>query len=272
MKTAIALATFWALIAPAQAQRWTPEAGSYPYRLEVIEHVGERPDSGGRIDYDLVFDGKGGLVAVVRSAERIEEGVVKPVTVDDACRTTLHAGPGELARVTFAPVTPQAAANLGEDFMPACTPIGLFGPVSEVFRLTMIQLGPEFGLARLAKPGDSHRFPAFASKVDRPAMTIDLQSAGGAMSFASEDKGRATVDWAPDTTSVSVINREAIPGLAVRGEGTARFAMRLVIDRKTGALVSAASTTDRANLVLDIKDAPPIHLAVTRTLKIAPRP
>jgi hypothetical protein len=272
MKAAIAFATLSTLTAPAQAQRWTPEAGSYSYRLEVLEHVGERPDSGGRIDYDLVFDGKGGLVAVVRSAERVEEGVVKPVNVDDACRAALHAGPGELARVTFAPVTPQAAANLGEDFLPACAPIGLFGPVSEVFRLTMIQLGPEFGIAKLAKPGDSHRFPAFASKVDRPTMTIDLQSAGGSMTFASEDKGRATVDWVPDTTSVSIVNREAIPNVAVRGEGTARFAMRLVIDRRTGVLLSAASTTDRADLILDIKDAPPINLRITRTLKIAPRP
>jgi hypothetical protein len=146
MKALIAFATLCALTAPAHAQRWTPEAGTYAYRLEVIEHIGDRPDTGSRLDYDLVFNGRGGLVAVVRSAERIEGGSAKPVAIDDACRTALHAGPGEIARVTFAPVTVEAASTLGEGFLPACTPNDLFGPVSEAFRLAMIQLGPQFGI------------------------------------------------------------------------------------------------------------------------------
>ena len=78
-------------------------------------------------------------------------------------------------------------------------------------------------------------------------------------------------DGLPDTMTVGIVNREAIPGIAVTGQGNARFAMRLVIDRKTGALVSAASTSDRADLVLDIKDAPPVHFTITRELRIEQR-
>lgn len=271
MKALIAFATLCALAAPAHAQRWTPEAGTYAYSLEVIEHIGGRPDTGSRLDYDLVFDGKGGVVAVIRGAERTQDGSTKPVTLDEACRAALHAGPGELARVTFAPVTVEAASTLGESFLPACTPNDLFGPVSEAFRLAMIQLGSQFGIAKLRAPGDSHRFSAFASKVDRPNLTLDLQAAGGTLAFAGEEQGRATIDWLPDTMTVGIVNRDAIPGIAVTGQGNARFAMRLVIDRKTGALVSAASTSDRADLVLDIKDAPPVHFTIARDLRIEQR-
>ena len=59
--------------------------------------------------------------------------------------------------------------------------------------------------------------------------------------------------------------------MAVRGEGNARLPLRLDIDRATGALAAAVSTGDRVDLILDIKDAPPIPLTLTRDISIRPR-
>jgi hypothetical protein len=252
---------------PAQAQRWTPDAGTRAYTLEIVERIATRPDRTTRLDYDLIADGKGSIVAVVRSAETAEGGPAKPIEIDQACRTALDAGPGEVARVTLAPLPagdPLAA-------IAPCAPPMLFMPLGEVVRVAMVQLAPSFGLASLKRPGQSHRFGPFASHVDRPAMKLDLEAGGGTTRFVRLSRGRATVEWIPDSMRASMINRDAIPGTTIRGEGSARVAIRLEIDRKTGALLEAASIEDSATLMLDIKDAPPIRLEVTRQLTVRPR-
>ncbi|MES2442820.1 MAG: hypothetical protein V4574_08310, partial [Pseudomonadota bacterium] len=74
MRIVIAALGLCLLALPAQAQgaRWFPEAGSYPYRYQAIQHVPGRDDEGYRLDYDLVADAHGGLVAVV-VRERLED-------------------------------------------------------------------------------------------------------------------------------------------------------------------------------------------------------
>ena len=74
----IAALALLATALPAQAQRWTPDAGTRPYRLEIVEHIAGRADGGYRIDYDLVTDGKGGAVVVVRSADKLYSGRPTP--------------------------------------------------------------------------------------------------------------------------------------------------------------------------------------------------
>jgi hypothetical protein len=208
---------------------------------------------------------------VVRSADKLEAGAATPVPIDEACRTALHSAPGEIARVTLVPIAPQTASALGEAWLPGCAPTALFLPLAEILRATLVQIAPRFGLARLRAPGDSRRFDAFASHIDRPSITLDLETTGGTIAFAGTSGGRATIDWTPDTMTVRHVNRDSIPGIPVLSEGSARRALRLEIDRATGTLVSASSVGDRADLILNIKDVPPIPLTITRDVSIRPR-
>lgn len=250
---------------PAHAQRWTPDAGTRAYTIEVVEKIATRADRITRLDFDLATDANG-TVAVVKRAELVENGTPKPLGADDACRAALHAGPGEIARITLTPLTGDPIASIAP-----CASPDLFMPLGEIVRIAMIQLAPQFGIASLKHPGKSYRFGPFASHVDRPAMKLDLESPGGIIRFAKASRFRATVEWLPDPMAATMLVREVAPGISVRGEGIARVALRLTIDRETGALLDVSTIEDSAVLMLDIKDAPPIRIEMTRTVTVRPR-
>lgn len=257
---AIALIAF-----PAQAQRWSPGPGTQGYHYQSVQHVPGQPDRGLRLDYDLVADAQGGLTAVVLRAQTGAGTAWTDVAVDPACRTELHAGAGELARVTLYP----ASGNL-QTFMPACAPKDLFFPLTDLRTLALIQ-SPWFGVTSLAAPGDKHRFAAFAEKFDRGDTAAETNTPGGELRFVSLQGNRATLDWAPDPMTLRVTMRGAAGGSDLGFQGTSALVLRVEIDRATGKLIGATATTDRLNLIVDVKDAPPQPITITSEISISQR-
>jgi hypothetical protein len=261
----IILAALALIVFPSQAQRWTPEPGTQAYRYQSVQHVPGQPDRGLRLDYDLVADAQGGLTAVLLSAHTGAGAAWTDVPVDQACRAALHAGTGEIARITLYPASPDL-----QTFMPPCVPKEIFFPLTDLRTLALVQ-SPYFGITSLSAPGDTHRFAAFAEHFDRADTAVETDTPGGALRFVSLEGGRATVDWAPDPISLRVTMRGAASGGDLQLQGTGALLIRVQIDRATGTLIGAASTTDRLNLIVDVKDAPPQPIVITSEISITRR-
>lgn len=277
MARMISAAALWfvAIAAPAQAQaapRWIPEAGTHSYRYETATHVPGAPGNGYRLDYDLVSDGKGGLVAVVRGAWH-KEGAPEwsDVEIDQACRTKLHAQGDELARITLTPIAPEAATNLGPAFMDECAPADIFFPITDVLNIALVQVAPQFSIAKLAKPGDSARFAGYAVSLDRLDTVAKLESTGGTTSFVSLVPGRATIDWASDPLKINLVHRRAYNGADVTLTGTELFVFRLEIDPANGVLLGATAVTDKLDVTLSLPGGFSQPLPITREVSIKPR-
>lgn len=270
-------AALWlfALAGPAHAQapRWTPEAGTYPYRYETVTTVPDAPGQRFRIDYDLVSDGKGGVVAVVKAAAAGEgkDGWAE-IEVDQACRTALKGQGAELARVTLWPLSSEVIATLGPAFMADCAPTEIFFPLTDVLNLTLVQFAPRYGLSTLAKPGDTRPVPGEKIRFDRLDTVLDAESPGGTITFAALTPSRATIDWASLPVKVKMVHRRAYNGADVTLTGTDSSTYRLEIDPRTGVLLGAVSTDSRLDVVMSLPGDYTQPLAITREMKITPRP
>jgi len=262
-----------AIATPAQAQspKWAPEAGTLPYRYVAVQKMPDRSEQGFRMDYDLVSDGKGGLIAVVLRAEHGKPDAWVEAEVDEACRTSLHARPGELARITLAPVAPAVAASMGEAFMAACAPQDIFSPMTDILNVAQVQLAPHFGLARLARAGDTRRFPAFAVKIERFDTAASIAAPGGSTTLSALAPDRATIDWVPDPMTVDILMRGAMSGADVSLKGTQNFAFRILIDPRTGALLGATAPAGKLDLTMTLPGGFSQPLPVVREVVIAPR-
>jgi hypothetical protein len=264
--------TLWlaALASPAQAQapRWIPEAGSHPYRYETVTHVPGAPGQRFRIDYDLLSDGKGGVVAVVKAAAKGEADGWVEIDVDDTCRTALRGQGDELARVTLWPLAPEVIATLGPDFMADCAPTEVFFPLTDVLNLTLIQVAPHFRLNELAKPGDRRPFPGHSLKLDRLDTVLDTDSSGGMLDFAALAPGRATIEWQANPAKIHMVHRRAFNGVDVTFNGTETAIYRLEIDPRTGVLLNAASTRADLDVIMSLPGDYTQPMKITREMKI----
>ena len=273
---AVHAAALWlaALVTPAQAQapRWIPEAGSQGYRYELVTHIPNLPATAYRLDYDLVSDGRGGLVAVVKAAAHMEGGGWRDAEIDADCRAALHATGNELARVTLSPVAPGAAATLGPAFVADCAPADILYPIMDILNVALIQVGPQFRLAELVSPGDSRRFAGYATSFDRLDTVAKLEATGGTVTFAALAPGRATIDWASDPLKLTMVRRGAYNGADITLTGSESFLFRLEIDPVTGVLLSAATTYDELDMTMTLPGGYSQPLRMTRDVKIAARP
>jgi hypothetical protein len=261
----------FAASAQAQTIRWVPEAGTHGYHYEAITQVPDAPGNGYRLDYDLVSDGKGGLVAVVKAAQHRQGSDWYDVDIEDECRTALGAQGKELARVTLSPITPEAA-KLGTAFLPDCAPRDIFFPVTDILRVSLYQVAPQFALAKLTKPGDSARFAGHSLDIDRLKTSIKLESPGGTVTFAVLLPGRATVEWASDPTAITMVHRGAYMGADVTLTGNETSVYRLDIDPATGVLLGAATTSDKFDATMSLPGDYSRPLPVTQEVKITPLP
>lgn len=277
MARIIGLGALWllALAAPASAQsvRWVPEAGTHGYRYETTTTVPGAPGNGYRLDYDLVSDGKGGIVAVVIGAwHRAGAPEWSDAEIDDACRTALHGQGKEFARVTLSPISPATVGNLGPEFMAECAPADIFFPMTDILRVALVQVAPEFGMAKLTKPGQSGRYPGYVTQTERLDTAIDIKSTGGTITFAALVPGRATIDMISDPTPLTLIHRRAYSGADVTLTGTETSGFRIEIDPATGVMLGATSTGDKLDVTMSLPGGYSQPLPVTRETKITPRP
>ena len=276
MARLIAAVLLWltALAAPAHAQapRWVPEAGTTPYRYETVTDVPGAPGQRFRIDYDLVSDGKGGVVAVVRAAASAQ-GAAEwgEIEVEADCRKALKGQGDELARVTLSPITPAMLSRLGSDFMDDCAPTELFFPLTDVLNLTLIQVAPEYGLSTLAKPGDSRATPGHKAAYERLDTALDFDVPGGTLTLDSLEPNRATVIF-ESSANVRLIHRRAYSGADVTLTGTEHSALRLTIDPRTGWLLGAESTRSELDVIMSLPGDYTQPMKIGRTIKVSPRP
>lgn len=264
-----------ALAAPAHAQapRWIPEAGSYPYRYETVTNVPGADGQRFRMDYDIVSDGKGGIVAVVKAASAGTKGTEwRDVDIDDACRTALHAQGSELARVTLWPLAPEAIANMGTGFMAECAPTEIFFPITDVLTITLAQVAPQFGVSAFKKPGDTHRFPGQKIDFERLDTLVSIDSPGGTVQFATLEAGKAAIGYHADPSKVRMIHRRAYNGADISMTGTDSTYYRIVIDPRTGVLLSVETTRSEMDLVMSLPGDFTQPMKITREMRITPRP
>jgi hypothetical protein len=262
------LAAAWSLAAAsAQAQHWTPPTGSAPYRFELTEQ-GVGADRTYVLDYDLVSDGKGPVTIVVRSARLQKSDGPTEAKPDDACRQAMGAEAGELARVTVESAT---MPKPDEEFLPACAPVEIFAPLSELRNIVLAQVSPLFNLAALAKQGDSHRFPGFPIRFKRYGNEVEAQLTGGTIRLASLEATRAGIDVVTDPAAVSIVAHPEGAPFQVKLAGTAAGGLHLTIDPRSGALIEAHSVDSRVDLIADIPDSPPQSFTLVRNYRVSPR-
>jgi hypothetical protein len=262
---ALALMLF-AVPAQAQAPRLTPEAGRQAYRYTVVQRNPGYPDAGYQLDFDLLSDGKGGLVAIVIGAFDTDTGRPVPAAIKDSCRTQLHAQPGELARVVLAPAIPE---RLDEKFIAMCAPAELFYPMTDVAKIGWLQMHP--ALAGLKRAGDSVRLPGFSWWHDRLGSETRESSPDSRVNFVALTPDRATIEWLPKPMAVTVVTHGGNQGRDVTLTGVEDFGYRVEIDPRTGMLLGAVSTHDDNRLKINLPDGRTAPVNITREVIIAPR-
>lgn len=274
MLRSILAVSLMAMATPAAAQslRWAPQAGTHSYRYESITTVPNAPGNGYRVDYDLVSDGKGGLVAVVTGAWH-KQGAPEwsDAEIDDACRARLHGQGAELARITLSPVSPATIASLGPDFIDDCAPADIFFPMTDILRVALVQVAPEMGLSKLTKPGQNTRYPGYATKTERLDTAMEISSTGGTIRFVTLAPGRATIDMVSDPMKITLIHRRAYSGADVTLTGTEISGIRIEIDPATGTMLSATSQGDKLDVTMSLPGGYSQPLPVTRETTIVRR-
>ena len=173
--------------------------------------------------------------------------------------------------MTLSPLSPEAAASLGEAFMAMCAPAEYFFPMTDILNVSLIRTQPRFRLADLTAPGTTARFDGFATTLDRLGVAIAASSPGGEITMIGRDARGMTVDWKPDPMPLTIV-RHAVPGTPeITLRGVERYAFRVEIDTPSGLLRRAATTTDRLDLVVEVPGVPPDqapHLAISREVTI----
>lgn len=251
-----------------------PGPGTRHYRYTSVERNPGQPDGRYRVDFDLVTDSKGGITAVILKAEqgRGETWSTPQVTAD--CKAALHGDSHALARITLAPLSPEAADALGEPFMAMCAPAPYFFPMTDILNVVLIQSSPVFRINDLAEVGKGVHFDGFKTKLDRLGSAIAAASPGGTITLAGLDQQVATVDWTPDPMQIAITVHANGNMQEMAMTGTERYAFRSEIDRRTGALRRAMTTSDNLDLVVAMPNVPPDkapHLAISRDVAIETR-
>jgi len=269
---ALTLLTAGSSAEAAQAFKFQPRPGAVGYSYTMAETNNGQAASGYRVDFDLVSDPNGGLVAVIKRAAKGRGDHWETAQVDAACAKALHAGKGELARITLSPLSP-AASTFGDDFINHCAPDAVFFPMTDILNVALVQMQSRFGLPRLTSPGDSATYDGFSTSLTRASSDITAAAPGGETQLFALSPHQVTVDWVPKPMALTIVEHTTEHG-DVRLNGTEHFAFRLQIDPATGELLQAATLYDTLDMVVRVPGLDPAkapHLAIGRTVMIERR-
>jgi hypothetical protein len=228
-------------------------ADAHVFRYEAQE-AGAGSTKGYRTEFRLRTDGKGGVVADVIASQTYDGKAWTPVVADRACRGAMGARPGELASVRLFPLSPERA-KLGDAFLPACAPAGVFFPLTDILNVALILASDTFSARKLGAAGDKVGFAGFSTTLDRLGVQMVEASDGGEVTLVSVDRDQATIDWKPATAKITLV--EQAGASAVHLSGTESFAFRVVVERSTGALVRADTLYDDLDLVVTVPGLAP---------------
>ena len=267
----IALGTCGMGVAAGEAAfRTTATEGLRHYRYTSSEKTPGQPEKRFRVDFDLATGSDGSVTAVLLKAESAVGDTWSTPAVDPVCRRALRGDGPALARITLAPLSPEAA-KLGDEFMAMCAPAAYFFPLTDILNVSLVQTSPRFRLADLKTPGARARFDGFDTRFERLGIAIAASSPGGDIVLRDQDPGRVTVDWAPDPMQIEIVNRKTDTRPEVTLKGVERYAFRLEIDAASGALERAVTTADNLDLAVSMPDVPPDkmpRIAISREVAI----
>ena len=236
--------------------RTSATPGVRHYRYQSVERAQGQPDKRYRVDFDLVTGPDGSVTALLLKAESASGDTWSTPSVDKDCRQALHARGRELARITLAPLSPEAA-TLGVEFMAMCAPAAYFFPITDILNVSLIQTQPKFHLDDLSAMGASARFEGFDVKFERLGVAIAASSPGGEIRLSALDAKLMTVDWSPDPMQIQIIHRKAEETPEVSLSGVEHYAFRVEIDSTSGALKRATTTADNLDLMVAVPGLSP---------------
>lgn len=258
-----------ALAKPPWRAPWA--AGSRTYRYEATQgNADAAPGAGQRVDFRLVTDAHGGVVAHVLAVDIRSGGAWKPLAVDAGCRRALGAGPGEIAEVRLQPLSPEAA-KLGDAFMATCAPGDLFDPMTDILNVALIIDADQFHARDLTRTGQTISFPGLTTSLDRGDFAMAESSDTGEVTLAALVPATATLDWKPSPSKLDMAKGAGAARLPM--SGTEHFAFRVTLDRRTGLLVEAHTLYDDVEVTVAVPGLPPDkrpHLAIRRVVSITP--
>lgn len=259
---------------PAQAKppwRAPWAAASRTYRYEATQaDANAAPGAGHRVDFRLVTEPGGGVVAHILAANILSGGAWKPLAVDASCRSALGAGPGEIAEVRLQPLSP-AAAKLGNAFLAACAPDDLFNPMTDILNVALIIDADQFHARDLTRAGQTVSFPGLTTSLDRGDFAMSESSDTGEVTLAALDPATATLDWKPSPSKLDMAKGAGAARLPM--SGTEHFAFRVALERRTGLLVEAHTLYDDVEVTVAVPGLHPDkrpHLAIRRVVSITP--
>jgi len=258
------------LVAGNAAFRIIATEGVRHYTYTSSEKTPGQPEKRYRVDFDLATGSDGSVTAVLLKAESAVGDTWSTPAVDAACRRALHGDGHALARITLAPLSPEAT-KLGEEFMTMCAPAAYFFPLTDILNVSLVQTSPKFRLADLKTTGARARFEGFDTKLERLGIAIAASSPGGEILLHDMNPGVLTIDWTPDPMQIEIINRKTDTRPEVNLKGVERYAFRLEIDPASGALERAATTEDNLDLAVSMPDIPPDkmpRIAISREVAI----
>jgi hypothetical protein len=254
----------WA--SPPFRQAATP--GTRHYFYTVLHTTNGAMEQGYRVGFDLVSDADGSVDAIVLSSESLAGGRWTQTIVDPACRTAMRGTADSLARVRLWPLAQGAAARLGSDFLDTCAPPAIFFPLTDILNAVIVPLSPTFGAAALRRQGQSEHYPGFTAAYDRAGESLHEVVDGGELRLATLDRRQAVIDWMPQIATLDLVERSGASPVTLHG--TEHWSFRIVLDRRTGAILDAHTLYDNLDLaVLGVPGAP--RVAISRMVTITPR-
>jgi hypothetical protein len=266
--TMIVLASMFAATAGNVPYRQAPAPGVHHYVYQVNQTINGTTHKGYRTEFDLETK-SGAVFADIRSTSELVNGAWKPVVPDPSCRKQLNGGPSSLARLQLYPIDPAKAHDLGSSFLALCAPPAIFFPLTDILNVMVIPYGSAFRAKELKKVGDVDTFSGFDAGYDRAGEQLRESSHGGETRLIALDSNRATLEWRPLPSDLTLVEKAMNPPTTM--QGVERFAFRVDVERRTGAIERASTIYDDLDLkIVGGPDNIP-HVRISRVVTIEPR-
>lgn len=200
---------------------------------------------GGRSRVQVAF-------TLITSADRVETAEVTayrhasgdaPLTAGEiapSCTPRLATSPGVIVVLPITPPPHRLA-----DLIPDCVPEDLFGAASDILPLLMIQMQPAFRAAELRAVGDRLRFNGYETgwRLAPTLLDAKIVADSGVVALDSLTDSRAVIGWNTSPMRVDLV-RQLSPNQRALLTGQEWFWARVVIDPRSGALLSAHTVVD----------------------------
>jgi hypothetical protein len=214
------------------------------YRIQVDSDEGRGPQTvTGTFELSRTESGVESvtLLDVARGPRGTE---LPPVAIDLECRRAFGGDERVVGRFDV------DGTRIGTDLVPACIPEPVFGLVTDIISVLLVQ-SADFGAQRLRAAGDAHAFDAFSVTWQRPPTALDarIECSGGTLALESLWNDRAVLVWTPQPMHHAIV-RAAATGQRLMLAGTETCVLAAEVDPRDGTLLAARSRADHLDMRL----------------------